>query len=184
MVYMVYTDREGFVFDWDWVKENPREPGFPLSYDQRFGKLVTGEIEAVLEIPPLQAPSSFNPSKACYSERGDCIFCYLTDELAYADRINPDLTVFRQFESDKVAGFKIKNVRRILQNDKSVILDDAPDLTVSVDGILLATLKLNKDASVEIYTVVIEAYWRSGNEPPRKVKVPRGDRRSPQLVQV
>jgi hypothetical protein len=101
------------------------------------------------------------------SERGDCIFCYISDEVAFAERINPDLTVFRHTGSDKLTGFKVKNVRRILQQDRSIVLDDAPDITVAVDSILLASLKLQQTSSVEIYAVLIRALHKSVSEPPR-----------------
>jgi hypothetical protein len=181
MVYMVYADKEGFVFDWDWVKENPGEPGHPINPELRSGDLVTNPPDAILEVPGNLTPGTFDASKACYSRRGDCIFCYLTDALAYAERINPDLTIFREFGSDKVAGFKVKNVQRIVQQNKGVILSLVPDLVVSVAGILLATFKLNKDAKVEVYNVIIEAYWCSPHQP-REVKLPQPESQVPELA--
>jgi hypothetical protein len=173
MVYLVYADREGFVFDWDWVQENPGEPGFPINRELRFGNPVVLEADAILELPSNLPLGQFDASKACYSRRGDCIFCYISNEVAYADRINSDLTVFRQLGSEEnITGFKVKNVQRILREDKSIVLHDVPELLVSVDAILLATLKGHKDASVEVYTILIRTLFRNTNGPPT-VRVPR-----------
>ena len=95
----------------------------------------------------------------------------MTDDESFAERINPDLTVFKKLGSDRVTGLKIKNVQRILQQDKSVLISDAPGLTVEVVSVLLATLKLHPEVSVRIYTVLIQAFYKRLDEPPR-VHVP------------
>ena len=188
IVFVVFADKNGFVFDWDWVKENPGEPGVPIDDQMRFGNPKTMTSELVLELPSDIKPAHFDSSRACYSERGDCIFYYLSDDLAFADKINSDLTVFRQFGSETVTGFKVKNVRRICQEDKSINLDcvggmnlnaaDEPELKISVVTILMASLKGHQD-TFDIYRVVIEALFR---QPPR-VSVPKQVRSSrPQLT--
>ena len=171
MVHMVYADEEGYVFDWDWVRENPDEPGSPLDWQLRFDSPNQLGRDAILDLPKTLQPGQFDATKACYSSRGDCIFCYMTDEESFAERINPDLTVFKKLGSDRVTGFKIKNVQRILQKDKSVLISDAPGLTVEVVSVLLATLKLHPEVSVQIYTVLIQALYKRLDEPP-KVHVP------------
>jgi hypothetical protein len=95
---------------------------------------------------------------ATWSDRGDCIFCYIRDECGYAERINPDLTIFRAFTNNEVTGFKIKNIRRILKEEEDFVSDDAPDLSVSVQSILLLTMRANRNTSVRIYDVIIEAF--------------------------
>jgi hypothetical protein len=178
MVYLVFANKDRYVFDWDWVRENPSEPGHPIDVELRFEDPVTLGRDVVLDLPKDLKPGTFDRSKASYSERGDCIFCYISDEVAYAERINTDLTVFRHIGSDKLTGFKVKNVQRILQRDKSTVLDDAPDITVAVDSILLASLRLQQNASVEFYMVLIRALHKSVSEPP-KVRLTRS---APQLA--
>jgi hypothetical protein len=177
MVHVVYADQERFVFDWDWVKENPGEPGHPIDWPMRFGNSITLPSEAALELPATVTSGAFDLTKAAYSERGDCVFCYICDEPAFAHRYNSDLTVFRQFGSETVTGFKVKNVWRICQDDKSINLgcledmnrnaDTEPELEISVDAILMASLKGHRDMSVDIYTIIIRALFRDNREPPK-----------------
>ncbi|MBI2806631.1 MAG: hypothetical protein HYX68_16745 [Planctomycetes bacterium] len=192
MVYVVYVDQEGFVFDWDWVKENPGEPGYPIDWPLRFGNPVNLSREAALEVPANVTAGVFDQNKAAYSERGDCVFCYICDEPAFAHRYNSDLTVFRQFGSETITGFKVKNVRRICLDDKSINLgclddqrigpDAAPELDIAVDAILMASLKGHRDMPVDIYTIIIRALFRDNRQPP-KVTVPKNVRKpGPQLT--
>jgi hypothetical protein len=176
MVYVVYVDREGFVFDWDWVQENPGEPGFPIDWTLRFGNSVNPG-EAALDVPANVIAGAFDQNKPTYSERGDCVFCYICDEPAFAQRYNSDLTVFRQFGAETITGFKVKNVRRICLEDKSINLgclddmsigpDTARELDISVDAIFLASLKGHRDMPVDIYTIIIRALFRDNREPPK-----------------
>ncbi len=165
MVFMVYADAEGYVFDWDWVQEAAEAPGHPLDPELRFGELQAEAPEMVLDIPSRMDDVKFDSTVATYSDRGDCIFCYICDECGYAERINPDLTIFRSCDTKEVTGFKIKNVRRILKDEEDFVSDDAPDLTVSVQAILLATLRANRQTSVRIYELIIEAF-RKVEHPP------------------
>lgn len=171
MVHVVYADADGYIFDWDWVLEDPGAPGHPLDCDLRFEQANALMGEARLDLPRDVQPGRFDPSQACYSSRGDCLFCYITGEESYATRINADLTVFQQLGTGRYTGFKIKNLRRILRVDRSIVLTDAPGLNVAVDSVLLATLKLNPKENVEIYSAVIRALHKSVGEPP-KVQLP------------
>ncbi len=182
MVFMVYADSDGFAFDWDWVKEDQLAPGRPLKAADRFGPLVPVDSEMVLDLPGMLQIGTFDSTVATYSEVGDCIFCYITDECGYAERINSDLTVFRRLDDGQgVTGFKVKNVQRIIEEDKSIVLADAPDLIVAVDAALLATLKGHQDTQVNVYTVIIRALYQTKSGPPR-VRVPRKKRSSSQLA--
>lgn len=192
MVYLVYADQEGHVFDWDWVRENPEEPGYPIDWRLRLGNPISLPGEAALEVLPSVAAGTFDQNKAAYSEKGDCVFCYICDEPAFAHRYNPDLTVFRQFGTETITGFKVKNVRRICREDRSINLgcldernigpDAASELDISVDAIFLASLKGHRDVPVNVYTIIIRALFRDNREPP-KVTVSKKTRNNrPQLA--
>jgi len=171
MVYVVYSDSENFVFDWDWVAEDPHGPGYPLDWNLRFGNPHPLDTDLVLDLPGDLQPGRFDATRACYSRRGDCIFCYMTDGESFAERINPDLTVFRGLQKGEYTGFKIKNIRRILSVDKNIVIKDAPGLTVSVDAVLFASFKRSPDQSSDVYQVLIKALYKSDSEPP-VVEVP------------
>jgi hypothetical protein len=171
-VFVVYADEDGYVFDWDWVQEDPDKPGYPLGlWEDRFNKQVVPQPELALELPDNLRPGKFDPKKACYSNRGDCIFCYMTDEESFAERINPDLTVFQRDGTSEHTGFKIKNVRRILQVDKNIVVSDPPGLTVAVDSALMAVSRRQQE-SVEFYAVLIRRLHLAGQLP--KARVPGG----------
>ena len=171
MVYVVYADVQGFIFDWDWVLEDPGSPGHPANCDLRFEEPNALQGEARLELPRDLQPGHFDPDQAWYSSRGDCLFWYFTGDESFASRINSDLTLFQDFATGAYTGLKIKNVRRILQVDRSILLADAPGLAVSVDSAFVATLKLNPDEKVQIYTAVIRAWQKAVSQPP-KVDLP------------
>lgn len=181
MVFMVYADSQGFVFDWDWVREDDDAPGHPLDEALRFGNLVPTSQELVLDLPTDLAEPKFDSTVATYSERGDCIFCYICDECGFAERINPDLTIFRSCDSKEVTGFKIKNVRRIVKDEEDFVSDDAPDLTVSVQAILLATLRANRKTSVRVYELIIEAFRKV--EHPPEVHLPSHEMNEAELAE-
>jgi len=171
MVFVVYADADGYVFDWDWVEENPHGTGCPVDSEIRFNDPIVLGQDASLQLPEHLPDPQFDWTQACYSPRGDCIFCYITDDVSYACRINSDLTVFRSLsDRNKITGFKIKNVRRILEEDQDIVLAHDPDLIVSVQSALLATLKGHREASVRIYEVFIEAFKQVKHPP--KVRVP------------
>ena len=172
MVHVVYASEQGDIFDRDWVNEDPSEAGYPLDWQMRFDRPVDSERDFVLDLPEDLGDSTYNATVACYSSRGDCIFCYMSDAVSFAKRINPDLTVFHELTREVVTGFKLKNVRRILEKDRDIVIKDAPDITVSVQSVLLATLKLHPEASVSIYDVLITALRKSPAGSPT-VRVPR-----------
>ena len=96
MVHVVYASEQGDIFDWDWVNEDPSEAGYPLDWQMRFDRPVDSERDFVLDLPEDLGDSTYNATVACYSSRGDCIFCYMSDAVSFAKRINPDLTVFHE----------------------------------------------------------------------------------------
>ena len=51
MLYMVFADTDRYVFDWDWVLEDPETPGHPLNMELRFGNPVQESRELVLDLP-------------------------------------------------------------------------------------------------------------------------------------
>lgn len=176
MVYAVYADEAGYVFDWDWIEEDPDRPGYPLGpLHERFEREIHQPPECALDLPAGLEPGRFDPSEACYSSRGDCLFCYITDDESFAVRINPDLTVFQKFGSNQHTGFKIKNIRRILQVDQSIIVSDPPGLKVSVTTVLLETLRRHPTGRVHVYEVLIEALYRNLTGPPKLPALPARD---------
>lgn len=172
MVHVVYADADGYIFDWDWVLEDPGAPGHPLDYYLRFDDPDVLSGEARLDLPRDIKPGHFDRTQACYSSRGDCLFCYITGDESYATRINSDLTVFQKFSTGEYTGFKIKNVQRILQVDRSIVIRDAPKLTVHVDSMLLTTQKLHpNEENAETYAVLIHALVQTAGDRP-KVQLP------------
>ncbi|HQU47201.1 MAG TPA: hypothetical protein PK867_30630, partial [Pirellulales bacterium] len=63
MVYVVYADAEGYVFDWDWVVEDPGAPGHPLDGDMRFEEPNALKGEARLDLPRDLRPGQFDPAQ-------------------------------------------------------------------------------------------------------------------------
>jgi hypothetical protein len=174
MAYIVYADPDGYVFDWDWVEEDPDHPGYPVDADRRFtGNPETKVPEAVLVGVDNLAPAPFDSQKAWPSPLGDCIFCYFSDEFAYADRINDDLTVFRSVATKEPTGFKIKNVQRIL--DDGYLRVAAPDLEVKVQVVLFAAFQRNPDMEYfPKYSKLMDTWkQRSAGAEPDKVVLPR-----------
>lgn len=158
MLYMVYADSDGFVFDWDWVAEDSHQPGHPLDNDLRFGELIMEPGEFVLDLPDAIPAYSFDSSFAGSSPRGDCVICYMLDAPAFGARINEDLTVFYSLsERDKITGFKIKNVQRILQEEQALNLRDAPGLDVLILPILRRTLQQHQEVTIKLYEIIIAA---------------------------
>lgn len=158
MLYVVYADEEGFVFDWDWVAEDPHYPGHPLDTELRFGELLRDPPEFVLDLPEHLPAPSFDSAVATRSVRGDCVFCYMMDSLSFAARINEELTVFYSLDArDKITGFKIKNVQRILNEQQPLKLSDAPGLNVLILPILRKTLSEHHEVTIKLYEIIITA---------------------------
>jgi hypothetical protein len=114
-VYVVYTDRDGSIFDWDWVEADERDPSLPVDHATRFATRVERPTGANLASVPDNLPSRFDPSVAVYSACGDCVFAYFSAAPSYAARVNEDLTVFRAFDGQQPVGCKVKNIRAILK---------------------------------------------------------------------
>jgi hypothetical protein len=159
MVFIVYADPEGYIFDWDWVKEDPTRPGHPVDADDRFPARPEAVVPKtiILGVDDLK-PTRFDFQHAWPSRRGDCIFCYFSDEFAYADRINNDLTVFRSVKSGDPTGFKIKNVERILEGGVREM--NAPGLKVAVQAFLLETFRRNPKTNIKVYSMLIGAWMQ------------------------
>lgn len=174
MIYVVYADEERYVFDWDWAKEDPHHAGAPIDSELRFDNPHRLSADAILDLPKDLQPGVFDAARACYSTRGDCIFCYISDAPSYAERINADLTIFKRLDADEVTGFKVKNVRRIVEKDHSILLSDTPEVTVSVRRALLATLIGHAGAEARIYELIVAAVFSKVAED-ANVRLPRAD---------
>ena len=135
MVYCVYADPEGYVFDWDWVPEDPGRPGFPEEYRQRFANQIAEPTEAFLQIPPDLVPSPFK-KQAWHSKRGDCMFFYASDSPAFAKRVNDNLTEYRAFGSSELVGCKVKNFSELI----SRVVKQPSTGPVRVSAVLIASL--------------------------------------------
>ncbi len=161
MLYMVFADRDGYVFDWDWVREDPGFAGHPLNMDLRFGDLAEESRELVLDLPEDLVPGSFDATKPAPSRAGDCVFCYMKAEPSFGERINEDLTVFYALaDPAMITGFKIKNVQRILDAAKALKLKDAPGLDVLVLPILRKMSAEHQEVRIKLYEIIITALVR------------------------
>lgn len=142
MIYCVYVDPDGFVFDWDWTQEDRARPGYPMDYRVRFVNQITDLNEAVLLLPSDLVPGSFKKSKAWHSSRGDCMFFYASDARAYAKRVNDDLTEYRGIDSDQLVGCKVKNFEELL----SKVVRSPRSPSVPVSAVLAASLVRQMDS--------------------------------------
>jgi hypothetical protein len=118
-VYVVYTDPDGFVFDWDWVESDPNEPSFPKGYADRFERRRDNSVRGELLIGNLATQCQpFSPAQGFYSSRGDCVFFYFNQQPSYARRIHEYLTAYFAFDpisaDNPSIGFKLKYVSRLL----------------------------------------------------------------------
>lgn len=158
MLYMVFADKDGYVFDWDWVREHPDDPGHPRDPELRFGILLKESRELVLDLPDHLVSGRFDATKPALSQTGDCVFCYMKDSPSFAERINEDLTVFYSLgKPETITGFKIKNVHRILKAEQPLNLKDAPGLHVLILPILRKALKQHHDMTINLYEIIIAA---------------------------
>jgi hypothetical protein len=86
------------------------------------------------------------------------VFCYLLDAPSFGVRINEDLTVFYSLsDREKITGFKIKNVQRILQEEQVLNLCDASGLNVLILPILRKTLQQHQEVTIKLYEMIIAA---------------------------
>jgi hypothetical protein len=116
MMFVVYADQEGYVFDWDWVKTDAADPSSPHHNHERFGERMNEAPPAMLIGTESLVQGPFCP-QAWWSSRGDCVFYYISDAPSFAQWVNDDLTVFWSFADDSImTGCKVKNISRLLQN--------------------------------------------------------------------
>jgi hypothetical protein len=142
MVYVIYTDAEGYLFDWDWVREGDK-PGFPCGYEERFRREVEGWRQQDFRLVGLDGlrPSGFRKDQAWFSQRGDCVFWYSSDSPTFAERLNEDLTIFRTFDTGEVVGSKCKNVTRIINDMRNAVAALlAPGAPTDVSALLASSL--------------------------------------------
>ena len=59
MIYVVYVAPNGLVFDWDWAKEDPNHPVYPIDPNLRF----CGNPEAVTPEAVLIGVDDLSPTK-------------------------------------------------------------------------------------------------------------------------
>jgi hypothetical protein len=135
MVYCVYADPAGRVFDWDWVPEDPSRRGYPKDYQLRFSNQITELGEATLSLPADLTPTKFKKA-AWHCQSGDCMFFYASDEPAYAQRVNEELTEYRTFASQELVGCKVKNFSNLMAD----VMKRLSVGTVQVGAILAASL--------------------------------------------
>ena len=115
MIYIAYVNKSRFLFDWDWGPEDPQHTGYPVGWQTRFNGPLSQQPEATLPLPPNLSPSVFNANNVWYSKEGDCIFWYSSDDPAFAERVNDDLTLFKSLSDRRtIVGAKLKNIERIL----------------------------------------------------------------------
>jgi hypothetical protein len=126
MVFVVYTNSDGFVFDWDWVKQGSL-PGYPVDWQERFERKLDEVPDAVLTGLEDIHPTAFTPSHAWFSQKGDCVFWYKLDAPAYADRIHDEFTVFKTFDGGHLAGCKLKNISMMLSELSKAFEESQPD---------------------------------------------------------
>ena len=135
-VFVVYTDAQGYVFDWDWVHADPNDPTVPDGAQDRFTSRVEAPSAVLAGVDDLQI-GEFQ-ANGWYSRRGDCIFYYISDSPSYASRVNNELTVFLSFAvPHQMTGCKVKNVGRIWKDVReSDRLNQQPHADIPLVSIL------------------------------------------------
>ena len=111
MVFAIFADADGLVFDWDWIESDPSHNSLPEASPDRFARRVpTPQIE--LDLGDI-ALGKFTGGFASHSWVGDCVFTYVSDKPAYAKRVDAKLTVFRDFAKHTAVGFKLKDAASV-----------------------------------------------------------------------
>ncbi|HET6247518.1 MAG TPA: hypothetical protein VFE47_07475 [Tepidisphaeraceae bacterium] len=141
MLFAVYVDAEGSVFDWDWKCETecaptslatPTLPRFRDATPDDVAELIVGNV--------LSQPSKpFHSGHPWYSVAGDCVFCYFENREAYEERVDQFLTKYTSFNGNECVGFKLKYVGRLFELvDKwSKEEDEGIKIHVGLDNITL-----------------------------------------------
>jgi hypothetical protein len=111
-VYVVYVDEQNYVFDWDWVQSDSDNPAYPIDWQNRFKQPIAASGAVLVGVSNIE-PSGFDPGRAWYSQRGNCVFVYFSDDPSYAERLNDDVTVFRRYNDFKIVGCKLKNIQKL-----------------------------------------------------------------------
>jgi hypothetical protein len=159
MLFVVYADPGGNVFDWDWVAEDPENPNHPVDWRLRFRNEIVDRPSATLRHVRRVKAGKLDTAKACYSRRGDCMFYYFASSPSYAQRINEDLTVFNSLDSKTVTGFKLKNINRIVTAMfKDVKLRAGENNLVEADWILTQSVARQGSPALREY-VEIQRRW-------------------------
>ena len=65
-----------------------------------------------------------------------------------------------------ITGFKIKNVERILSEEKILNIKDAPGLNVLIRAILRKTLREHQEVTHKLYDIIIAAWVNVKISPP------------------
>jgi hypothetical protein len=154
MVFVVYADDEGRVFDWDWVRADPANPDYPIGWERRFVARAESPPRATLRGLESLSTGQFDPKRAVYSPVGDCVFAYFNDAPSFANRVNSDLTVFRDIASKEATGCKIKNIRNIVGR----IVETHEEWRASADG-----LEVVVSISVPVPLILAQSYLRQYN---------------------
>ena len=69
---------------------------------------------------------------AWYSPEGDCIFCFVEDVDDYAEYINRSITIHRADEDDRIIGFQIKEINKMMNQES-----DVDGMSLDLDGMSL-----------------------------------------------
>jgi len=91
----------------------------------------------------LDRPREFQPC-VHYNREGDCLEFLVSSNRYWADRIDPIITVYMDFESDKIVGVMIKGVRNLVK----VISEKIPGFELAVD-----------DGKVQMESLLLAAFW-------------------------
>jgi hypothetical protein len=153
MLFVVYADAEGSVFDWDWKEAKlcqPEKPPTPTTPRLRVAEPKTDVAELLVGNVLGQQPQPFRPGHAWYSVSGDCVFCYFKETEAYEDRVDEFITKYVAFGSeDECVGFKLKYVSRLFdlvqrwsqeENEGITITFDPDSVSVDLEFLMRAWL--------------------------------------------
>jgi hypothetical protein len=135
-VYVVYCEGDtGYVYDWDWVQEDSVQKGLPINWKGRFGPRATAPQWGDVALGMIRNARSthFAPGAFWCSITGDCVFHYVNDAESYAVRIDPFITGFKDFDTHRSVGFKLKAVSRLLARVRFFERTTGAEFVVEVD---------------------------------------------------
>src|SRR5262249_38691596 len=98
-------------------------------------------------------------AKPQYFIDGDFVSCFLSDQLAYEERLDGLVTVYRSVETNEMVGCKIKGVKLLLQDFGGflVIVKEAP---FSLALLFMKAAQKTTADNVAIYREMIEKLGR------------------------